>query len=387
MKSQRHILPIIVLAQFMCTSLWFAGNAVMPQLINHLNLSTADLGYVTSSVQFGFIVGTLVYSIFTIADRFNASNVFLMSALLGALFNLLISLSGSFAELITFRFLTGFFLAGIYPVGMKIASDFFKDGLGKALSFLVGALVLGTALPHLIASYDNFIAWEFVLYTTSSLAVIGGIIIKFFIGEGPYHKKSQEVKFSAMRQVFKDRSFRSAAFGYFGHMWELYAFWAFVPVMLGLHSGSNGRVSFHSFLVIGLGAIACFIGGFISDKYGTKKMAIVFLGLSGICCLASPLMYGLNYNGYLIFLIFWGMVVIADSPLFSTLVAQHADPKIKGTALTIVTSVGFAITIGSLQLLVYLLVNYDQQILFLPLVIGPVLGLIALIKRPTSASS
>jgi MFS family permease len=385
MGVKKHILPIIVLAQFMCTSLWFAGNAVLPDLAEIINLTPSDIGWMTSSVQLGFILGTLFYAIFTLSDRFNASNVFLISALLGASSNALIALDGlGYFEILACRFLTGFFLAGIYPVGMKIASDFYEKGLGIALSFLVGALVLGTALPHLIISLDFSYNWRIVLISTSVLAVLGGLFIKLFVGKGPYRSKMQAPKFSNVGQVFKNKDFRVASFGYFGHMWELYAFWAFVPIILAQYRAYHlvsVNVSLLSFYIIGLGGLACILGGFLSGQLGTKKVATIALILSGICCLLSPLMFLLPTSLFIAFLIFWGLVVIADSPLFSTLVAQNASPELKGTALTIVTCIGFAITIVSIQLLSLLVEIVSFEFVYMVLAVGPLLGVFALFKK------
>ncbi|MEQ8907027.1 MFS transporter [Ekhidna sp.] len=384
MATRKFILPIIVLAQFLCTSLWFAGNAIMPDLIVKLDLQSTDLGFMTSSVQFGFIIGTLVYAVFTIADRFHPSNVFFTSALLGATANLLIVLDVSFSQILIFRFLTGFFLAGIYPVGMKIASDYYEKGLGKALSFLVGALVVGTALPHLIASMEVSYDWRLVLVITSALAVLGGLLIRLFVGEGPYRSKLQVPKFNSISRVFKNQEFRAASFGYFGHMWELYAFWAFVPIILAQYRAyhlETVNIPLLSFFIIGLGGLACVFGGYLSDRWGSKKVATWALSFSGICCLLSPLMFQFSLPYFIAFLIFWGLVVIADSPLFSTLVAQNANPELKGTALTLVTCIGFAITIVSIQLLSVLVEFVPFENLYLILAIGPLLGVFSLFKK------
>lgn len=382
-RRQISILTLIVFAQFFCTSLWFAGNAILPQLANKMSLSISDLGWMTSSVQFGFILGSIGYSYFLIADRFNPSKVFFVSAIVAAAANFMITMpSLTFMQMLCFRFLTGVFLAGIYPVGMKIASDYFEKGLGKALSFLVGALVLGTALPHLVASSDTSFDWRGILYSTSALAVIGGILIFILVPIGPYRKFGSQPKFADMSRVFTNSAFRSASFGYFGHMWELYAFWAFVPIMLAnyFNDWNATTISWYSFVIIGLGGIACFIGGFLSEKFGTRKMAIIFLTLSGICCLVVPFSYGWNDSFFLVFLIFWGLVVIADSPLFSSLVASNADPALKGTAITLVTSIGFAITIISIQLLSYLVGELNSVFIYSLLAIGPVFGLFSLRK-------
>ncbi len=387
MNKIKWVLPVIVLSQFSCTSLWFAGNAVMGDLANTYHLGSSALGHLTSAVQFGFITGTLIFALLTIADRFSPSSVFFLSALAGALFNLGTIIEGNvFASLMMFRFMTGFFLAGIYPVGMKIAADYYNKGLGKSLGFLVGALVIGTAFPHLLKSFTSELPWRLVLILTSSIAVLGGLSILLFVPNGPYIKSGSKPDLSKLFKVFKNKNLRSAAFGYFGHMWELYTFWAFVPIMLitytSLHPESKMNVPLLSFLVIGLGGLACIIGGYISEIIGTKNTAFIALLMSGICCLLSPLAF---YAGsgifFIAFLIFWGLAVIADSPLFSTLVAQNANEDSKGTALTIVNCVGFSITIISIQLLNILKEVLDLRFIYMILAVGPVLGLIALYDK------
>lgn len=361
-------------------------------LVISFDLNESALGHLTSAVQFGFIIGTLVFAVLTIADRFSPSKVFLISALLGSLFNLgVISDSNSLISLLSFRFFTGFFLAGIYPVGMKIAADYYEKGLGKSLGFLVGALVLGTALPHLLKEITATIAWESVLMATSSLAMFGGVLMVIMVPDGPFRKPSQRTDLSAFFSVFKNRKFRSAAFGYFGHMWELYAFWAFVPIMLKTYSIAHPQTVFNipllAFLIIGIGGLACSLSGYLSQKAGTKRVAFIALLLSCLCCLISPLVFTSEFESVFIgFLIFWGMVVIADSPLLSTLVAQNTSAEIKGTALTIVNCIGFSITIISIQLITVLIELTDSNGIYTILALGPILGLIALRRKDKIAT-
>ncbi|MGB3150228.1 MAG: MFS transporter, partial [Maribacter sp.] len=281
-------------------------------------------------------------------------------------------------SLLLARFGTGFFLAGIYPVGMKIAADYYEKGLGKALGFLVGALVLGTALPYII----NGTVWGknpgIVIVITSSLTIFGGILLYFLVPNGPFRKKSTHLKLSAGPQLFRTPNFKKAAFGYFGHMWELYAFWAFTPFAINtfnILSASSLSVPLWTGIVITLGSISCGIGGILSQRYGSKKVAFIALLISGVCCIISPLLF---QSSELLFLggwCLWGMAVTADSPQFSNLVASSISPELKGTGLTLVNCIGFAITIASIQLLSTLSNVIESNYIFLILALGPIFGL------------
>ncbi|NMM48498.1 MFS transporter [Marinigracilibium pacificum] len=387
MPGKTRILSFIVIAQFFCTSLWFAGNAVMNNLISAYGLNDSALGQLTSAVQLGFISGTLVFALLTIADRFSPSKVFFVCSILGAVFNIAIIFDqNTYTSILVFRFLTGFTLAGIYPVGMKIAADHFQKGLGKSLGFLVGALVLGTAFPHLVKAFTTGLPWKTVMIFTSILDLAGGLLIRLFVPDGPHRKQASKFDFTALFSVFKYPNFRQAAFGYFGHMWELYTFWAFVPVILMSFVELNPQeiinIPVWSFIIIGLGSLACIIGGYISLNVGVKLTATSALFLSLCCCLLSPFII-LSGSKFLLlgYMIFWGLVVIADSPLFSTLVAQNAPEESKGTALTIVNSIGFAITIFSILFINYLRTVLPVQYVFIFLSIGPALGIINLIYK------
>ncbi|MFC4636385.1 MFS transporter [Dokdonia ponticola] len=382
----KWILPVIVLSQFCGTSLWFSSNAVLQDLSNHFSLPENALAHITSAVQFGFITGTLVFAILSIADRFSPSKVFAISALIAAVFNgVIIWNHHTLTSILILRFLTGFFLAGIYPVGMKIAADYYDKGLGKSLGFLVGALVLGTAFPHLLHGFTEQLPWKTILIITSIIAVSGGFLLYFLVPDGPYRTKSPALNLSVIPKIFKDKSFKAAAFGYFGHMWELYAFWAFVPFIITaytiIHPNNSLNIAISSFVVIAIGAFACVIGGYISLYKGVKKTALVSLTLSGLFCVISPLLFMIPSQAlFLTILSLWGMVVIADSPMFSTLVAQNAPPIYKGTALTIVNCIGFAITIISIQILLLLQSYLDVKYLLLILAIGPIFGIISICK-------
>jgi MFS family permease len=396
LKRPAQILPLIVLSQFAGTSLWFAGNAILPDIQLELRLGSGALGNITSVVQFGFISGTIVFAILSLADRFSPSKLFFVSSVFAAAANLCINWFAKDAmSLMTFRFITGFFLAGIYPVGMKIAADWYEKGLGKALGWLVGALVLGTALPHLLKGLSYEFNWKEITSFTSLFAFFGGLLILLFVGEGPYRKPAPVFDTKNFIKVFKTKDFRAAALGYFGHMWELYSFWAFVPVLISLnavYSGESSNSSLWAFIIIGIGALGCIAGGYLSQRKGSAAVAFWSLVISGICCCLSFLVLGLSPVLFFCFMLIWGIAVIADSPQFSALVAQTAPPELKGTAITFVTSIGFAITIVSIQLLTWLFNQSAQsstKFSFIILAIGPVTGLVFLYRlvKKTRASN
>ena len=380
----KRILPIIVFAQFAGTSLWFAGNAVVPDLVRELSLSNMAVGYITSAVQVGFISGTLLFAILSVADRISPSKVFLGCAVFGAVGNALTAYSSAFELLMLTRFVTGFFLAGIYPVGMKIASDWHKKGLGKALGYLVGALVLGTAFPHLIKYVSADLPWRIILFSTSGFAAFGGLLLYWAVPNGPHQAKKGDFDPAAMFTLFKNKNFRSAAFGYFGHMWELYTFWAFIPLMVHFYWQSNGQPqadsSIWAFAIIAVGALSCAVGGHWALKAGSKKVALGSLIVSGLCCLLSPLFFALPFYAFFILLLCWGIFVVSDSPQFSTLIAESADRESVATGLTIVNSIGFAITIVSIQLINILWAQWQSPYIFMVLAIGPIFGSVSILK-------
>jgi MFS family permease len=307
----------------------------------------------------------------------------LICSLLAAATNGATYLTGSnLWPLLVLRFATGLCLAGIYPVGMKIAAGWYQRNLGHALGFLVGALVVGTALPHLIRGFGRDLPWEGVMLAVSAIAASGGVAMYLLVPDGPHLRSSAQFDPNALAAIFRSADFRASAFGYFGHMWELYAFWAFVPTYIAAYAGIIGAgrsaVSLISFLVIGAGAIGCVMGGLASQRIGSARVASVQLTVSGLCCLASPAMFVMPLPLTLAFLFVWGITVVGDSPQFSAMNARTAPPHLVGSALTIVNCIGFSITIASIQLLNALQSYAGIQYQFLLLFPGPVLGLVAL---------
>jgi MFS family permease len=383
----KKVLPIIVISQFFCTSLWFAGNAILPDLTKYFHLENANIAHFVSAVQFGFITGTFTFALSGIVDRFVATRIFFLCSILAAFCNIsILILNTNETILLVSRFLTGFFLAGIYPVGMKIASDHYQKGLGKSLGLLVGALVLGTAFPHFLKGFNTNYSWKFVLITTSSLSILGGLMMLLFVPKGAFSTVGKKIDFRVITKGFRFQNFRKPALGYFGHMWELYTFWAFLPALILTYKSKHDlpeiNISKWSFVIIASGSLACVISGYLSQYFGTKKVAVSALFLSTCCCLTSPLFLTFA-NEYVLFffLLFWGMVVIADSPLFSTLVAQNAPIESKGTLLTITNCIGFSLTIVSIQVFSRLTEVINHEYLFVFLSVGPILGLVAMFNR------
>ncbi len=379
MRRPAHILPIIIFSQFTGTSLWFAGNAVVFDLQRDWGLGDAAIGYLTSAVQLGFISGTLAFAVLIIADRYSPRVVFFTCSVLGAGANLaLLIVPPGLAALLLLRFMTGFFLAGIYPVGMKIAAGWYRQGLGRALGYLVGALVLGTAFPHLLRASGTELPWQQVIVGVSLLALVGGACMLALVPEGPHLPRGSAFHPRALLAIFRSRALRASAFGYFGHMWELYALWAFTPLLLLAYAETNGialNVSLWSFAAIGVGALGCVAGGVISTRTGSAPVAAILLAVSGICCLLSPLLFHAPPWLFLGFVLLWGLTVSSDSPQFSALNAANAPREYVGSILTLVNSIGFLITVVSIQLIASLVAWFEIRYLFWLLAPGPALGL------------
>jgi MFS family permease len=388
-RKQQTVFYIIVLAQFCGTSLWFAGNAVLPELQSRFGWPSSSLGSITSSTQLGFIAGTLIFAILGLVDRYSPSRVFLISSLIASAANLfaLVDLS-SVTVVYLSRFAVGFFLAGIYPVGMKIAADWNQEGLGHWLGALVGALVLGTAFPQALKIFPQFVDPQFLLLTISFLCVAGAVLLFMVVPDGPFRKKGTSFSFKALTQIFTSPSLRSPALGYFGHMWELYAFWAFVPWIVYQYFGDTHPpllgfvVSYPivSFAIIAAGALGCYVGGILSFRIGSFSVAKIALISSGVCCLISPFIWSLPFVLFFMVMIFWGFTVSADSPQFSALVARNAPLEYRGSIITLVVCIGFSITIGSIYMLNFFSAIVNKEILLVLLAPGPILGVMSMRK-------
>ncbi|WP_229250831.1 MFS transporter [Emticicia aquatilis] len=384
-KRPTYFLIVLVFAQFAGTTLWLSGNAVSAQIEAELGVKLG--GWLTSTVQLGFILGTLLNAIFAVPERVLSSRLFLFSAVFGALANISIAAFPLNVPLVLIsRLFTGLFLAGIYPIGMKIAADWYGKDLGRAMGYLVGALVLGKSFPYLLKGISFELPWKEFLFLISLVSLIGGGGLWLLLPDKPLPLQHNQFSIKALTVIFKIPKLRAAAFGYFGHMWELYAFWAFLPaiwkVYLHFHTEYNFNVPIATFIIIVVGFLGCWLGGLLAIRIGSGKVALFQLAISLICCFILPFGTKFPLPIFSILMLVWGITVVGDSPQFSTLVSRFALVERRGSIITLVTSIGFAITIFSIQLIDFLLKYFSNDLrIFWVLCLGPVLGLLTSYKR------
>ncbi len=384
-RSGRSV-GLISLAVLLASSVWFSGTAAAPALKEAWALSEVQASWLTVSVQIGFILGTFLYAVFNVADIFKARNVFFLSAAGGAVFNAAFALfSTGLTTAVLFRFLTGITLAGVYPVGMKLIAQWERFKLGWGLGLMVGALTLGKAIPYLLFAVGAEFDWRRLMYGASFLSAAGALIVKLGLGDGPHLQAAPPFDIRAAFRVFRRRDFRLQALGYFGHMWELYAFWSLAASFIAASFSSAGRpasppVPLFVFLTISIGAAGCVLGGWASRRYGERAVALISLSGSSVLCALSGFLFVAPGRLLLPAMLLWGILVISDSPMFSSLAAQTCPPEYTGTALTIQNGIGFAITVVSILFIAWISRLVGWRWAFTFLAAGPLLGAVAMAR-------
>lgn len=382
-EPPRHVLPLLVLAQLAGVSPWFALNAVMPDLQHGFGWDAAAVGRLSAALQAGFIAGTLAFALGAVADRWPAHRVFGLCALAAAGCSLAAATvapgPGAFGTMLVWRVLTGVCLAGIYPVGMKLASLWFPDGLGAALGWLVGALVLGSASPHALRALGAEWPWQSVFVGVGLLAAGAGALVALGLPAPPRRAAGLPVlRLPALASVWRAPRLRASVLGYSGHMWELYTLWVLLPLLLATRLHGAAAVSWWAFAVLGIGAAGCVLGGLAARRHSSAAVASAQLAVSAACCLVAPWALSAPLPLFLGWMLLWGLTVVGDSPQFSALNAANAPREAVGSVLTLVNSLGFAVSVLSIELFVRPAQAQPLATLLPWLAAGPLLGLWAM---------
>ncbi|MFG3341311.1 MFS transporter [Glycomyces sp. NPDC048151] len=377
---------LIAATQVLALAVWFSVSAVVPSLRHDLSFSDAAAVWLTGTVQLGFVTGALTATVLNLSDRMRPNVLLGISAVLAAACTAAVAqLTDGFTAILVLRFLTGVFLAGVYPTGMKLMASWAPSaGRGAWMGVLIGALTLGSALPHLIGGLVA-LPWRGVLLATAGIGIVGALLAFGLVRSGP-HLASGPVRLHPRYalSMFAERGPRLVNLGYFGHMWELYALWTWIPVFV-LHAPAvgefNGREQVVVFIAMGvLGFAGCVAGGLAADRFGRARAAGTALAVSGTCCALSPLAFTAPAPVLAVFCGVWGASVIADSGVFSTALSEVADRRFVGTALSAQTAIGFGLTVASIQFVAVLAAFTGWQYAFLLLVPGPLVGTIAMAR-------
>ena len=395
--TPRRVLSIIAAAELLAMAPWFSASAVAPTLTRIWHLTPTGTAWLTISVQLGFVAGALVSAVLTLADRWSARRLIVGSAALAAAATVGVALAPDPRLGIAARMLTGAALAGVYPPGMKIAAGWFREGRGWAIGILVGALTLGSAVPHLVRWAAPPDAWRLVLGVAAACALVGGFLVLAVPNDGPFAAPSPPFSWSAAPRILRDRAVLLANLGYLGHMWELYAMWTWMAVYVaasermrrgGADADTTALAALITFAVVGSGAIGCWLGGKYADRWGRTLVTSIAMVVSGTCALIVGFFFGGPLAALVPLLLVWGVTVVADSAQFSTAVSELAPRDYVGTALTLQTSMGFLLTCATIYLLPAVATAIGWRWSMSILAVGPVLGvwaMLALRRLPEAA--
>jgi MFS family permease len=375
-------LALIIVCQVMAMALWFSATAVVPALKAEGGLDDFTAGLFTSAVQAGFVIGTLCFALTGVADRFDPRRIFLISAEIAALANLaILALDPAGPLAITLRLVTGICMAGIYPIGMKLAVSWAKGNVGLLVGALVGALALGSASPHLFV-FAGGVDWRFTLAVASASGAIAGFLI-LAADEGPAAKRAARFKISDVKAYWTNRGIRYANFGYLGHMWELYAMWAWIGFYFSLELGGvtgGSTAALITFAILASGALGAVVAGWSADRFGRTAVTSFCMAASGSCALLIGFAAGLGPWWMGAVALVWGLTIVSDSAQFSASVTELSEPDRIGTMLTLQTCVGFLLTLATIQAVPWFAELLGWRHAFAPLAIGPFLGVVAMLR-------
>ena len=372
------MLALLSLAQVFAFGVWFSASALAPQLREAWHLTASQSGWLTTIVQLGFVAGTAVAAVLNLADILPISRYYAVSACAAALCNAGLILVHDFVPALGLRFLTGVFLAGVYPPAMKMISTWYKDGRGFAIGTIVGALTVGKASPYLVHSFFENAEINVVVLVASFSTAMAGLIVFATYHDGPFAFERRPFSWGLVGSVWKNRGVRLAIGGYLGHMWELYAMWTWIATFLVAGAGFGQRsADLGGFAIIAIGSLGCVLGGWAADRIGRERLTIQSMAVSGFCASVIGL-FTASREVVLIVALIWGFAIVADSAQFSALVTELSPPHAVGTALTLQTSMGFLLTMASIQLVPRMVEATGWRLAFVMLAAGPALGILAM---------